>query len=168
MQKPKRRKKTKSSRRGLPLFDNPSPLIDRAANLQKLAQDEAAIKAYDEAILHEPENVRAYVCAARANADLFRFSRMEAIHESLVRRAPRHPGVHHFIGETYKMIQMPQLAIRSFETAASLPGVLPGTWMELASLYEKSHRLDEATDLMDRCKKAGLNLPAFQIIRARV
>ena len=81
---------------------------------------------------------------ATAYAELFDFDRMEETLEKLVRRAPRHPGVHHYVGELFAKLKLPDRAVASFARASHLPDGGPPTWMELASLYEQSHRLDEA------------------------
>ena len=106
--------------------------------------------------------------AARAYAEKFRFDRMEELLQKLVRRAPRHPGVHHYLGETYGSLKLPRRAIASYEHAARLPGALPPTWMELASLYEGAHRLDEARELIERTVRAGFDLPLVWLVRGRV
>src|SRR5690349_10842660 len=58
-----------------------------------------ALALFAAAVREEPNNVRAYVMLARAYAELFEFEHMEQTLDKLVRRAPRHPGVHHYVGE---------------------------------------------------------------------
>ena len=106
--------------------------------------------------------------AARTFAEKFDFSRMEETFEQLVRRAPRHPGVHHYIGETFVLLKLPKRAIASFEQAAALPGAGPPTWMELASLYERAHRLDEAEELIERTVRTDFNMPLVSLVRGRI
>jgi tetratricopeptide (TPR) repeat protein len=112
--------------------------------------------------------VQAYIVPARAYAERFQFERMEQTLQKLVSRAPRHPGVHHYIAETYGTLKLPDRAIRSYEQAANLPGAGPPTWMELASLYERSHRLDEAQELIERAVHSGYNLPLVWLVRGRI
>ena len=50
--------------------------------------------------------MRPYVMAARAYAEQFDFERMEQTLDKLTRRAPRHPGVHHYVGETVRLSQV--------------------------------------------------------------
>ena len=85
-----------------------------------------------------------------------------------MRRAPHHPGVHHFIGETFDLLKLPARAIASYERAAQLPGAGPVTWIELASLCERAHRLDEAEELTERTVRAGFNLPIVSLVRGRI
>jgi tetratricopeptide (TPR) repeat protein len=131
-------------------------------------QQSDAITLFNEAIRQEPNNVRGYMMLARAYAELFEFERMEQTLEKMVRRAPRHPGVHHYVGELYGTLKLPERAVLNYAKAARLPGAGPPTWMELASLYEKSHRLDEAEELIERTVRAGFNLPIVSLVRGRI
>lgn len=88
--------------------------------------------------------------------------------DRLVQRAPQHPGVHHYVAETYALLKLPDRAQAAYERAAQLPGGGPPTWMELAALYERSHRLEEAEALIERTVKAGYDLPLVQLVRGRV
>ena len=93
---------------------------------------------------------------------------MDAPLDKLVRRAPRHPGVHHYIGETFGALKLPERAIASYQTAANLPGAGPPTWMELAGLYERAHRLEEAQELIERTVRTQFDHPLAPLIRGRV
>jgi tetratricopeptide (TPR) repeat protein len=88
--------------------------------------------------------------------------------EKLVRRAPKHPGTHHYVGEIYSLIKLPERAVASFEASARLPLAGPPTWLELARLYERAHRLDEAEELIERTVKSGYDLPAVSFVRGQI
>ena len=88
--------------------------IQAAHRLWNEGQQADALSLFAEAVRQEPNNVRTYVMAARAYAEKFDFERMERTHDKLIRRAPRHPGVHHYIGETYALLKLPDRAIASF------------------------------------------------------
>jgi len=165
--KPSKAKSKPASKAG-PMVEQPSKRVDAAQRLWRDGRHADALDLYHEAIRQEPNNVRTYVMAARAYADEFRFDRMEELLQRLVRRAPRHPGIHHCLGETYSELKLPKRAIASYEHAARLPGALPPTWMELASMYEGAHRLDEAQELIERTVRAGFELPLVWLVRGRV
>ncbi len=131
-------------------------------------QRDQAVAIYERAVKEAPRNVRAYTLLARAYAERYRLTEMEAVLDRLRRLAPDHPGVHHFVGETYALVKLPEQSMAAYEKACSLPGVHPGTWMDLASQYERAHRLEEARALIDRADRAGLRLPALRLVRARV
>ena len=127
-----------------------------------------ALALFEEAIRQEPRNVQAYVAAARAYADAFDFARMEEILERLARLAPGHPGVHHYIGETFLSVKLPDRARGAFEQAAELPGAGPPTWLELAALCERAHRLDRADELIERTVRSGYDAPLVGLVKGRV
>jgi tetratricopeptide (TPR) repeat protein len=150
------------------MIDAPSQRVQAARSLWNEGRRADALTLFSEAIRREPNNVRTYVMAARAYAEKFDFERMEQTHEKLIQRGPRHPGVHHYIGETFSLLKLPARAIESYELAARLPGAGPPTWMELASLYERAHRLDEAEELIERTVRAGYDLPIVSLVRGRI
>jgi tetratricopeptide (TPR) repeat protein len=150
------------------MVDAPSRRLAAARSLWAEHRFNDALELYEDAIRREPNNVRAYVLAARAYAEKCNFDRMEKTHERLIRRAPRHPGVHHYIGETYGILKLPDRAIASYERAARLPGAGPPTWMELASLYERAHRLEEAEELIERTVLSGFAHPLVPLVRGRI
>jgi tetratricopeptide (TPR) repeat protein len=150
------------------MFDVPSERTKAARSLWSQGLRADALKLFSEAIRQEPNNVRPYVATARAYAEMFDFEGMEQVHARLVRQAPRHPGVHHCIGETFELINLPERSIESYERAARLPGAGPPTWIALASLYERAHRLDEAEELVNRAAPQGCDLPILDLLKARI
>lgn len=150
------------------MVDRPSPRLRAACGLWHRGRQSDATALFAEAMRLEPNNVQSYVVAARAYGERFHFDRMEQTLEKLVRRAPRHPGVHHYLGETYGSLKLPERAVASYQRAAQLPGAGPPTWMELASLYEHAHRLDEAEELIERAVRSGYNLPLVWLVRGRI
>lgn len=154
--------------RPVPMVDVLSSRLQAARGLWNEGRQADALCLFAEAIRQEPNNVRAYVLTARAYAEKFSFDKMGETHDQLVRRAPRHPGIHHYIGETFGLLKLPERAIASYEQAAGLPGAGGPTWMELAALYERSHRLEEAEQLIERTVRAGFDLPTAALVRGRI
>jgi tetratricopeptide (TPR) repeat protein len=76
--------------------------------------------------------------------------------------------VHHYIGESFGLLKLPERAIASYEQASQLPGAGPPTWMELASLYERAHRLNEAEELIERTVQADFTFPLVSLVRGRI
>lgn len=153
---------------GAPMVDVSSKRIQAARKTWCSGRHAEAIRLFDEAIRWEPHNVQAYIVAARSYAERYHFDRMNDMLDKLVQRAPQHPGVHHYVAETYALLKLPDRALAGYERAAQLPGGGPPTWMELASLYERSHRLEEAEELIERTVKAGYELPLVFLVRGRV
>jgi tetratricopeptide (TPR) repeat protein len=150
------------------MIDAPSAQLRAARGLWNQGQRADALRLFEDAVQREPNNVRTYIMAARAYAEKYDFLNMEGIFEKLVRRAPRHPGVHHYIGETYRLLKLPDRAIASYEQASRLPGAGPPTWMELALLYERAHRLDDAEELIERAMLTDGNAPLAWLVRGRI
>jgi tetratricopeptide (TPR) repeat protein len=151
-----------------PMVDAPSKRVEAARSLWNEGREADALDLFRESIRQEPNNIRCYVMAARAYGEKFYFDRMEETFDQLVRRAPRHPGVHHYIGETFALLKLPDRALASYELAASLPGGGPPTWMELASLHERAHRLDKAEELIERTVHSGFDMPLVSLVRGRI
>jgi tetratricopeptide (TPR) repeat protein len=165
----KRRPTSPKPRSGISgLVDRGSPRLNAARGLWRQGRDTDAQALFEEAIRQEPDNVQSYIVPARAYGERFRFDRMEETLAKLVRRAPQHPGVHHYIGETFAGLKLPERALASYEHAANLPGAGPPTWMELAALYERAHRLDEAEELIERAVRSGYDLPLVWLVRGRI
>jgi tetratricopeptide (TPR) repeat protein len=150
------------------MMDAPSRRVQAAQGLWNKGRRHDALALFNEAIRQEPNNVRTYVMAARAYAEGYDFTHMDDVHERLIRRAPRHPGVHHYIGETFLLLKLPQRAMASFRKAANLPGGGPPTWMELAALCERAHQLDEAQELIERTVRTSFDLPSVGLVRGRI
>jgi tetratricopeptide (TPR) repeat protein len=157
-----------SANRQAELIDVWSPRLQAAQRLWNSGQHQDALSLFADAVRQESNNVQAYVKLARAYAEKFDYGSMDRTHEMLIRRGPRHPGVHHYIGETYGKLKLPDRAIASFEEAAQLPGAGPPTWMELARLYERAHRLDQAEELIERTLKTGYEIPLALLARGRI
>jgi len=150
------------------LVDVSSSSVRNARALWASGRIGEGIDAFESAIRQEPDNVQAYIVAARSYAEKFDFERMDRTLDALVRRAPNHPGVHHYVAETYGLLRLPDRALASFERAAALKGAGPPTWMELASLYERAHRLDEALEMIERTVRSGYDFPLLWLVRGRI
>jgi tetratricopeptide (TPR) repeat protein len=145
-----------------------TPRLIAARRTWNRGRPSQALALFQEAVRHEPNNVRAYYEAARASADFGDFRRFEELVGQLRQVAPQHPGTHHLAGELYQWLSMPQRAAACFERASQLPGVRPGSLLGLAALYERMHRLDEARALLDRALAAKPGLPQGQLLDARL
>jgi tetratricopeptide (TPR) repeat protein len=150
------------------LADEMSDTLQLGKACWEQGKRDEALALYERAVRETPNNVRAHLLAARAHAERYRLPEMEAGLDRMRRLAPDHPGIHHYIAETYTLTNQTDLAIASYELACTLPGVQPGTWVELAGQYERSHRLDEARDLLERARVHGLRLPLLGLLEARL
>ncbi len=145
-----------------------SPRVTAAQSLWREGRYDDALALFDEALRQEANNAQAYFAAARAHGEMFDFGRMDGLHDRLIARAPRQPGVHHYIAENLSALKLSKRAIASYESALEVPGVGPLTWTELASLYERTHQLEEAEELVDRAVRVGFDEPRVHFVRGRI
>src|SRR4051794_32652050 len=97
--------------KALVMVDAPSRRLQIAQRTWNSGQQSDALALFREAVRAEPNNVRAYMMLATAYAELFDFERMDETLDKLVRRAPRHPGVHHYVGELFAKLKLPDRAV---------------------------------------------------------
>ena len=150
------------------LIDAVTPGLAAARQLWMQGKFDQALQAFDRCAAKEPHNVRAAIDAARAYFARYEFDRGESILSALRRRAPNHPGVHHLAGDTYALLKMLPQAQQCYEQGSRLSGALPVTWVELASLYERTHRVDEARNLVQRALAADRSFPLAILIHCRL
>ncbi len=165
---PAARATRQAAKKSADLIDSWSPRLLAAHRLWNSGQHADALSLFAECIRQESNNMRTYVATARAHAEEFDFSSMERVHDMLLRLTPRDLRAHHYIGETYALLKLLDRAIASYQQAAELPAAGPPTWLELARLYERAHRLDEAEELIDRTVRAGFELPLVALVRGRI
>lgn len=125
------------------------PLLQAARRAWAAQRYDEALAHFDEAVRRHPANVRALVDAARAHGFRYDYARCEALVQRLLRLAPNRAETHLWAGETYRMIALADEATACFERACGL-GASVASLVELATLYERQHRLDEAAELAAR------------------
>ena len=153
-----------------------APPAGGATTLEQRPACRTHSRLFAEAIRQEPNNVRTYVMFARAYAEKFDFGSMERTHEMLVRRAPRHPGVHHYIGETYGLAETARSGDRQFRRSGSTsrrgPADVDGAGLAIrtcpsARRGRGAHRADRAGRLRN-CRwfaRAGTDSAAAEAAR---
>ncbi|MEX2187898.1 MAG: sulfotransferase [Pirellulales bacterium] len=126
-----------------------TPTLQAARRAWAAQHFDEALAHFDEAVRRHPANVRALVDAARAHGFRYDYARCEELTERLLRLAPNRADLHLRAGETYRMISLADEATACFERACQLAAT-PQSLVELATLYERQHRLGEAAELADR------------------
>jgi tetratricopeptide (TPR) repeat protein len=144
------------------------PQLQSASEAWRQGDHQRALELFELAVRERPHSALALVKAARAYADKYRVDRAEVLLDRLCHLAPSHPGVHHLAGDVYSGLQLPEKAIACYERACECQGAGPPTWVDLATLLERSHRVDEASELIERALKAMPRMPAALLVRARV
>jgi tetratricopeptide (TPR) repeat protein len=145
-----------------------SPRLLRARALFAERRYDQALALFDEAVRAEPNNIKALADAARAHGFRYDYRQALKLLDRLLQIAQGRADAHFYAGETYRMLMLGERAIVCFEKAISLAGRLPAAELELAILYERGHRLDEATVHIERVL-AGSPVPVTaHLVHARI
>jgi tetratricopeptide (TPR) repeat protein len=152
---------------GTGLSERDTAALGRARAAWQRGDRDAALRLFARAALDDPLNVTALVDAGRAFAFGGLPGRAAEHVERLRRLAPDHPRALHLAGETYRMAGLFREATDCFARVCATADS-PAAQIELATLYERQHRLDEAHDLITR---ALATLPGYLpawLVKARV
>src|SRR5690349_5946574 len=144
------------------------PELQRARTLWSLNRLDEALHLFEEAVRKYPQNLVALIDASRALGARFEIPRAEAMLDRLVKAAPRKPRVLHLAGQSYRMIFRPEKAIDCFQRALAIDKNIPDAHLELAVLFERRHRLNEALEAVQECLRASPAYHEANLIKARL
>src|SRR5262249_40322396 len=131
-------------------------------------QFDESLKLFDRAVQLCPQNVVALVDASRAFGTRFEIRRGGELLGRLIRLAPRRAGILHLSGQRYWMIFRPDQTLEWFQRGLSLPGQIPDAALELAVLFERRHRLEEALRLVGELRAREPDFVEAQLMEARL
>jgi tetratricopeptide (TPR) repeat protein len=129
------------------------PELQQARALWGANRFDEALQLFENAVEKHPQNLVALIDASRALGARFEIGRAEKIVDRLLAAAGNRPDIIHLAGQTYRMIFRPDPAMRCFEKALAMSGDIPDAYLELAVLYDRRHRLDEAIALINECTR---------------
>ena len=152
----------------IPGLGSDLPELRRARALWQANRFEEALHLFEEAARKHPQNLVALVDGSRALGARFEIERAEVLIERLLQMAGSRPDLLHLAGQSYRMIFRPEAAIRCFERVLSLTHDVPDAYLELAVLYERRHRLDEALALIDECLRREPDYLEATLFRGRL
>jgi tetratricopeptide (TPR) repeat protein len=105
-----------------------------------------------EALRRDPSNPDIILNLATACGKQRDYEKAEELLSRLLELAPRKANIHRRVAQTYAAIDRPDRAIecyrRSLELNRDISATIP-TLLELAALYERRHRLDDARDAIE-------------------
>src|SRR6266481_842644 len=127
------------------------PELQQARALWNLNRFDEALGLFEKAVRKYPQNLVALVDASRALGARFEITRAEAILDHLMKLAANNPKLLHLAGQSYRMIFRPEKAIACFQRVVAMTKEIPDAQLELAVLYERRHRLNEAYALIEDC-----------------
>jgi len=144
------------------------PELRQARALWQSNRFDEALAVFENAVKRYPQNLVALVDASRAFGARFEISRAEAMLDRLKKLGARNPELLHLTGQSYRMIFRPEKAIECFERVLAMTKQIPDAQLELAVLYERRHRLDEAMSLIENCLRADPEYLEAELFKARL
>lgn len=144
------------------------PELQQARALWQLNRFDEALERFERAVRKYPQNLVALVDASRALGARFEITRAEAIVDRLAKVAARNPELLHLAGQSYRMIFRPDKAIQCFERVLAQTRQIPDTQLELAVLYERRHRLNEAHSLLEDCLSTDPDYLEAELFKGRL
>ncbi len=145
-----------------------TPELQQARALWAANRFPQALALFDKALRKTPDNPIALLDAARAYGARFEIDRAERLLERFLSIAGKKPGDLHLAGQSYRMIYRPQKAMDCYHQALAMTRDLPDTHLELAILYERRHRLDDAVKHIDECLALSPSYVEARFVRARL
>jgi tetratricopeptide (TPR) repeat protein len=105
---------------------------------------------------------------SRAMGARFEITRAEKMLEKLTQFAGSKPDILHLAGQSYRMIFRPEKAMECFERVLRISKEIPDVYLELAILYERRHRLEDALRLIEDCLRLDPEYFEAQLFKARL
>ena len=141
------------------------PDLANARALWARGESDAALAAFDASVEARPENVKALIEAARAFGGRFDIEKAEGLLERAQRIGADDSGTLALIAASYGRIYRESRAIHAFE---AMDDRVAFARAELAALYERSGRLDEALAEIEICCDMAKDAPEPRLAKARI
>jgi len=144
------------------------PVLRRARTLWGLNRFDDALKLFEDAVRQHPQNLVALTDASRALGARFEISRAEAMLDRMMKLGAQRPDILHLAGQSYRMVFRPEKAMECFQRVLAMTQAIPDAYLELAILYERRHRVEEAHALIEDCLRAAPDYLEPQLFKARL
>lgn len=154
--------------RVIPGLGTDLPELRQARTLWQLNRFDDALRLFEETARKYPQNLVALVDGSRALGARFEISRAEAMLDRLMKLGAQNPEVLHLAGQSYRMIFRPDKAMHCFERVLATTKRIPDAFLELAVLYERRHRVEEAHTLIEDCLRADPDYLEANLFKARL
>jgi tetratricopeptide (TPR) repeat protein len=126
------------------------------------------VRLFEAAVRKYPQNLIAMIDGSRALGARFEITRAEAMLDGLMKQGARQADVLHLAGQSYRMIFRPDKAMECFRRVLAMTREIPDAYLELAILYERRHRLEEARVLIEDCVRGEPDYLEAQLFKARL
>ena len=144
------------------------PELQRARALWGMNRFDEALDIFEQTVRRYPQNLVALVDASRAFGARFEIPRAEATLERLVKAGSHRPDLIHLAGQSYRMIFRPDKAIQCFQRVIATTKEIPDAYLELAVLYERRHRVEEAFALIEDCLRSAPDYLEAELFKGRL
>jgi len=144
------------------------PELQRARSLWGANRFDEALRIFEETARTHSQNLVALIDTSRALGARFEIRRAEAMLERLVKVGAYRPDVLHLAAQSYRMIFRPERAIDCFQKVLKMTKDIPDAYLELAILYERRHRVEEAFGLIEDCMHAAPDYLEAALFKARL
>jgi len=144
------------------------PELQQARALWIANRFDESLHLFEKAVRTHPQNLVALVDASRALGARFEIQRAEEMLDRLVKLGSRQANLLHLAGQSYRMIFRPDKAIDCFQRVRGMTREIPDASLELAVLYERRHRVEEALALIEDCLRADPGYLEAQFFKARL
>jgi hypothetical protein len=144
------------------------PELQQARSLWGLNRFDDSLKLFEGAVRKYPQNLVALTDASRALGARFEITRAEAIIDRLMKLGRDRPEILHLAGQSYRMVFRPDKALQCFERVVARTRNMPDAQLELAVLYERRHRLEDAFRQVEECLRSAPDYLEAQLFKARL
>lgn len=138
-----------------------------ARALWKQQRFDEALRAMGEAVRQAPNDPRVLIEAARSYGHRYQIERTLNLLEKAQRLGKGQYAIQHAIGESYRLLGRLGDAESCFQRACKLASH-PQSQLDLATIWERRHRLDEANELIDSALAKQPDFGAAQILQAAI
>jgi tetratricopeptide (TPR) repeat protein len=144
------------------------PGLQKARALWQVNRFDEALRLFEETARHHPQNLVALVDGSRALGARFEIRRAESMLDRLMKLGAHQADVLHLAGQSYRMIYRPEKAMDCFRKVLTMTKQIPDAYLELAVLYERRHRVEEAHALVEECLRTAPDYLEAKLFKARL
>ena len=144
------------------------PELRQARALWQLNRFDDSLRLFEEAARRYPQNKVALIDGSRALGARFEIARAETMLDRLMKFGAQEPDVLHLAGQSYRMIFRPDKAMECFQRVLAITKEIPDAYLELAILYERRHRVEQAHSLIEDCLRTEPDYLEAQLFKGRL
>jgi tetratricopeptide (TPR) repeat protein len=144
------------------------PELRQARAFWQLNRFDDSLRLFEEAARNHPQNLVALIDGSRALGARFEIARAESMLDRLMKLGAQQPDILHLAGQSYRMIFRPEKAMECFQRVLKMTKEIPDAYLELAILYDRRHRVEEAHSLIEDCLRMEPDYLEAQLFKARL